>query len=230
LIAAGIPYRIAGEEPFFRRREIVDLLKYTELAGFDAALRAGQQLDDAAGERFTACWRSLYNRPKRYLSRQFFDETRHAVLRQGRPLSETLIDLSDKVPARLADSLHSLADVLVWLAENRDRLSAETLLRDLDWRLGYQDFLIDNSGFAGIGAGYAANVAAFIAYARGRGTLSELQAHLETLDAERRVLEPDDSQVIDIRTIHKAKGLEWPVVPHGLRNEVQEAAADGRPR
>ena len=212
LITAGIPYRIAGEEPFFRRPEVVTLLKYTELAGYDADLRAGRRLDGEQGERFVACWRSLYNRPKRYLTRQFFEETRQAVLRQGRPLSEALVDLSATVADRLTATLHSLADLLVWLVENQDRLPAEALLGELDWRLGYQDFLIENSGFAGIGAGYAANVAAFIDYARGKGTLAEFRVHLETLAAARTVLEPDDPQVVDIRTIHKAKGLEWPVV------------------
>jgi DNA helicase-2/ATP-dependent DNA helicase PcrA len=87
LIEASIPYQIAVEEPFFRHREIVDLLNYPELAAFGAALRSEQQFDRATGERFVACWRSLYNRPKRYLNHQFFQETVHAVLQQGRPLS-----------------------------------------------------------------------------------------------------------------------------------------------
>lgn len=232
LIGAGIPYHIAGEEPFFRRREIVDLLKYVELADYDVALRAGRRLDPTAGERFTACWRSLYNRPKRYLNRQFFEETCKAVLQQGRPLSEALVDLSETVADRLGPSLHALADLLIWLADERDRLTAEAILRELDMRLGYQNFLIDNSGFAGVGAGYAANVAAFIAYAHGKGTLAELQAHLEMLDAARSVLDDDDPRVVDIRTIHKAKGLEWSVVlvpncnagtiPAGNADDIEE--------
>lgn len=217
LIAAGIPYRVAGEEPFFRRREIVELLRYVELAGYDAILRAGLRLDSAAAEQFTVCWRSLYNRPKRYLNRQFLQETTAAVLRQGQPLSEVLVELTDKVAERLADSLHDLAGLLIWLTEAQTQLPAEVLLRELDWRLGYQDFLIGNSGFAETGASKAANVAAFIQYACGKGTLAELQTHLMELEAELRELEAGDPRAIDIRTIHKAKGLEWPVVliPNG---------------
>jgi superfamily I DNA/RNA helicase len=86
------------------------------------------------------------------------------------------------------------------------------LLRELGWRLGYQDFLVRNRGFAETGANYAANVAAFIQYAQGKGTLAELQAHLATLEEECSLLAEDDSRAIDIRTIQKAKGLEWPVV------------------
>ncbi len=212
LIEAGIPYRVAGEEPFFRRREIVDLLKYVELAAYDAALRAGQRLNGAQGEQFAACWRSLYNRPRRYLSRQFYQETVHAVLREGQPLSATLRRLSDTATGRVADALHDLAALLLWLAEARARLPADALLSELDRRLGYQEFLIRNSGFAETGTGYAANVAAFIQYARGKGSLDALQAHLNALEAERKILAADDPHAIDIRTIHKAKGLEWPVV------------------
>ena len=212
LIEANIPYCVAGEEPFFRRREIVDLLRYVELAAYDAALRAKQPLGGEAGERFAACWRSLYNRPKRYLNRQFLQETTSAVLHQGRPLSEVLVERSDKLTERLADMLYDLADLLIWLTEAAAQLPAETLLRELDGRLGYQNFLTRNSGFAETGANYAANVAAFIQYTHGKGTLAELQAHLEELDAARRVLDPGDVRAIDIRTIHKAKGLEWPVV------------------
>jgi DNA helicase-2/ATP-dependent DNA helicase PcrA len=212
LITAGIPYRIAGEEPFFRRREIVDLLRYVELADADALLRAGGRLDGEAGERFAACWRSLYNRPKRYLNRQLLQETTHAVLRQRRPLSEVLAELAEKVAERTGDTLRDLAELLVWVAEERHRLPAEALLRELDWRLGYQDFLARSSGFAATGAGYAANVAAFLDYARGKGTLAELERHLAGLEAERKELDAGDPRAVDIRTIHRAKGLEWPVV------------------
>lgn len=212
LIEAGIPYRVDGEEPFFRRREIVDLLRYVELADYDQALCSGRRLAGEAGERFAACWRSLYNRPKRYLTRQLFQETTDAVLRQGRPLSEVLVDLTDKVAGRTADTLHDLANLLVWLTEAREQLPAAELLRELDWRLGYQDFLVANSGFAELGAGKAANVAAFIQYAHGKGTFADLQAHLAELEAEYRELDAGDPRAVDIRTIHKAKGLEWPVV------------------
>ncbi len=212
LIEADIPYYVEGEEPFFLRREIVDLLKYVELANYDATLRTGQRLNGNQHEPFTNCWRSLYNRPRRYLSRQFFQETVHAVLRQGSPLSEILLDLRDSLSERTAASVQILADLLVWLTDARKTLPASDLLRELDWRLGYQDFLLKNSGFAERGGGFAANVAAFIDYAQGKGTLEQFQAHLVELAAERRIRAANDPQAINIRTIHKAKGLEWPVV------------------
>lgn len=213
LIAAGVPYRIAGDEPFFRRREITDLLRYAELAALDAELRRGRRLDPAQAERFGACWRSLYNRPKRYLSRQLFQESLDAVRRQGRPLSEVLVDLAEQVSERVGMLLHSLSDLLRWLAEAQHSEPADALLSELDRRLGFQEFLRQNSGFPETGAGYAENVAAFIQYARGRGRLADLVAHLAELEATRAAAERAAPEAgVDIRTIHRAKGLEWPVV------------------
>jgi DNA helicase-2/ATP-dependent DNA helicase PcrA len=213
LIAAGIAYRIAGEEPFFRRREILDLLKYPELAGYDALLRTGNRLDGEQFGRFEACWRSLYNRPKRYLNRAFFQATLQAV-REGAALSAALPHLGEQMalPERTTTRLNELAVLLRWLAEARSKLSAEALLRELEYHLEFCDFLVENSGFAETGAGYAANVTAFIDYARGKGSLAEFLAHLDELAAIHARQTEDDPQAVDIRTIHRAKGLEWPVV------------------
>ncbi|NTW00742.1 MAG: ATP-dependent helicase, partial [Oscillochloris sp.] len=215
LISAHIPYRLAGDEPFFRRREIVDLLKYPELAGYDAALRAGRQLAVEEGERFMLCWRSVYNRPKRYLTRQLFQESVDLALRYGQPLSTTLLALGEKRSERMAAELRDLSELLIWLAGAQRELSADYVLAMLNVRLCYQGFLMEHSGFPETGAGYAANVAAFIQYAQGKGTLADLQNHLAQLEAE-RVEAGSQVEAVDIRTIHRAKGLEWPVVlvPH----------------
>ncbi|MFV9505003.1 MAG: ATP-dependent helicase [Oscillochloridaceae bacterium umkhey_bin13] len=212
LVAAKIAYRIVGEEPFFRRREILDLLRYVDLAAYDAQLRTGQRLHGEIAEQFEACWRALYNRPRRYLSRQLFQETLTAALRQGRPLSESLLELRDKVTGRTAGAIQTLADLLVWLNEAQATLPADQLLTTLDQRLGYRDFLATSSGSPETGAGYVASVTAFLTYARGRGTLAELETHLNELAAAQADLAASGQEVVEIRTIHGAKGLEWPVV------------------
>ncbi|WP_129631748.1 ATP-dependent helicase [Candidatus Oscillochloris fontis] len=211
LISAHIPYQMAGDEPFFRRREIADLFAYVELAAFDQRLRAQQPLSPAQAERLTACWRRLYNRPKRYLNRQLSQECLTAALHHHHPLSVTLPTLADRVTARVANGLRDLAELLVWLGTAQATLPAADLLAELDERLGYQDFLRTQSGFPETGAGYAANVEACLLYAQGKGTMSQFRAHLAELETERAQLTPQ-SDAVDLRTIHRAKGLEWPVV------------------
>lgn len=212
LIEAGLAYRIVGDMPFFRRREVGDLMAYVTLAEADAALRLGQQFDATQRAQFTATWQRIYNRPTRYMNRHLFQEALQAVCAQGRPLSAALRELTERVSERMATTLSSLATLLLWLAEARSHIPAETLLSELDIRLDYQAFLRRSSGHAITGASAAANVAAFIQYARGKGDITDLQAHLAELEAEHQRLDEHASDAIDIRTIHKAKGLEWPVV------------------
>lgn len=213
LIEAGIPYRIAGDEPFFARREVADLLKYAELAAGDAQLRRGQPLVGEEAERVAACWRALYNRPRRYLSRQLANEVLALATSRHVPLSDALVELMPRVHDRLAVKLQELADLLVWFGDMRATLPADQLLLELDRRLDYQAFLREQSGSAETGAGRAGNVAAFLQYAAGKGNLDQLLQHLEELAAERLLAQRDaPSDGVDIRTIHRSKGLEWPVV------------------
>ncbi|WP_165774761.1 ATP-dependent helicase [Candidatus Viridilinea mediisalina] len=212
LIEAGLAYRIVGDMPFFRRREVGDLMAYVTLAEADALLRLGQQLDASQRAWFTATWQRVYNRPTRYMNRHLFQETLQAVCGHGRPLSDGLLELSERVNERMATTLSRLATLLIWLSEARNQLPAETLLSELDIRLDYQAFLRRSSGHEITGASAAANVTAFIQYARGKGDITDLQAHLAELEAEHQRLDEHAADAIDIRTIHKAKGLEWPVV------------------
>lgn len=227
LIAARIPYQLAGDEPFFRRREIDDLLKYAELAGYDAALRDGRRLSAEQGERLQICWRSVYNRPRRYLSRKLAQAAADAALLKGRPLSVSLTQLGEQVSERVAAGLADLAETLAWLGAALPQRPAERVLAELDGRLGYQGYLAEHSGFPETGAGHAANVAAFIQYARGKGTLAELRAHLAALEAARAEAGPQ-AEAVDVRTIHRAKGLEWPAVliPHCNAGYLPFSGAD----
>ncbi|EFO80915.1 UvrD/REP helicase [Oscillochloris trichoides DG-6] len=211
LITAHIPYHMAADEPFFRRREIADLLAYADLAAYNQRLLLRQPLSSEQAERLTLGWRRLYNRPKRYLNRQLAQECLTAALHQQQPLSTTLPTLADRVSSRVAHAMHDLADLLLWLGEAQSTLPAADLLAELDARLGYQDFLATQSGFPETGAGYAANVEACITYAQGKGSLAQFRAHLAQLETERTQLDPQ-ADAVDLRTIHRAKGLEWPVV------------------
>lgn len=215
LSQAGIAYRIAGDEPFYRRREIVDLLMYTELAAFDASLRAGRRLSRNDLERLEQCWRRLAHRPTRYLTRQMSDAILQAAVRRGESLSASLRALCTDLHERRAGVVYSFADLLIWLGDAPADLPASTLLMRLEQVLGYQDFL-RASGGGETGEGAAQNVQAFVQYAEGKGTLAALRAHLDQLAQQRVAMQHPDRDAVDIRTIHRSKGLEWPVVliPH----------------
>src|SRR5690606_2498810 len=84
----------------------------------------------------------------------------------------------------LAEPLLLLAEDIAWLADSLEEPAGE-VLRQLEARLGYKHFLKQSSGFPQTGAGRAAGVDAFIAYASERGSFFEFMQHVRGL-ARRR--------------------------------------------
>lgn len=211
LIAAQIPYTVVGSDPFYQRDEIMTMLSYCYVAQYERHLRQGQPLPDAAITHLSTAWHCIANRPKRYLSNDLRDQIRHAVVGQQIPFSKALRLVGGNANARLATRLDDLAFHLTWLAGQLDRGAADDVLAELENRLDYCAYLRESSGFPETGANRVAAVEALIAYARGRGTINDLLAHLEMLghDTPSAAAHPD---TITITTIHRAKGLEWEYV------------------
>ena len=213
LIEAQIPYEVVGSEPFYTRPEVADLLHYARLALLERQLLAGKRLDDGQTTEFRRAWERVYNRPVRYLSRDLSEQVAERTLSQHEPLSRTLQTMSDSASSpRLAERILRLAGDITWMAQRVQARPAAAFLADLDERLGYSDYLRSSSGFPETGAEKAANVAAIIGYARGKGGMTDLFRHLEHISAERSKRNSKQQEVLTIRTIFRAKGLEWPVV------------------
>lgn len=201
LIERGIAYRVLGNQPFYQRPEIRTLLHYLELALYehhpDRAQHGNQQ-----AER----WMAIYSRPSRYLSRLQAEAIAQS-LRQGKGLAPSLRQWADREP-RLGERLRSLAWLLEDLGPLLEVWPADRVLRLLEERLGYSQWLRQQSSMGETGQGKAEGVVAFLDYAQGKGSSSNLLVHLQQLAQ----LHHQDRQALELLTIHRSKGLEWPVV------------------
>lgn len=211
LIAADIPFRVSS--PFYNRYEIRLLIYYVRLAWVERVVDGGKALTAAQKEWFAEAWQAIYNRPKRYISRQIHDLVNQAVLKRGAsPVQALQLALPQAPHEGVAENLELLADDLVWLATNLDADAASTL-RELVIRLDFKTYLYDSSGFPQTGEGRAAGVDALIDYARGKGTVLEFVQHLRRLARQKIGRERvQTADAVVLTTIHGAKGLEWPVV------------------
>lgn len=221
LIAAQIPYTIVGSEPFYQRPEVLTLLDYCHLGQTEATLQTGGALDADALHNFGRAWASVYNRPTRYLSRAMADKVAEFVTFDHMPISRALLRVSTAAAERMAEPLAKFAADLQWLAaalrsQRATERAAGELLRQLEERLQYKNYLKASSGFPETGAAKAANVAAFIAYARNKGNVEQLFHHLAELAAIRQTISSPEQPMVTITTMFRAKGLEWPLVfvPH----------------
>lgn len=211
LIAAEIPFRVSS--PFYKRYEIRTLVYYVRLAWVERAVSGGRKLTAAQKSWFAEAWQAVYNRPKRYLSRQIHDLVNQAVLkRDASPVQALHLAVPQAPHDGVATNLQLLADDLAWLAESLDD-DAAGALRELEMRLDFKTYLYESSGFPQTGEGRAAGVDALVDYARGKGTVLEFVQHLRQL--ARHKIGRDRRQAADavvLSTIHGAKGLEWPAV------------------
>jgi len=213
LIGQGIPYRV--QQPFYDRPEIRTLIEYARLALIEQMLQAGKNplTKPDNRDKFTSAWFSVCNRPKRYITTQLREEIAAAVTTKGQSLCATLHAVAEEIDDDwLALPLQVLAEDLHWLVENLNQDAAATL-KKFDERIGYQGFLRDTSGFAQTGEGRAANVRAFIDYAKGKGDVLAFMGHVKQLADERVGQEAyQTGQAVSLATIHRSKGLEWPLV------------------
>jgi DNA helicase-2/ATP-dependent DNA helicase PcrA len=135
------------------------------------------------------------------------------VTLQGGTLRRALrVATADAPYASTVDRMETLIDLLDWLIARLDA-PAEATLRELEVKLGYTNYLLTSSGFPETGAAKVANVTAAIAYARDKGSLQAFLDHLvelATLQSASSRLHQE--MAVELTTIHRAKGREWPVV------------------
>lgn len=237
LIERQIPYRVVGGSPFYERPEIGVLLSYLELAlwegqgqrplspwsggatteqGIELApegmrqTRGPRQAGDVHPDLRTH-WLRVYNTPKRYLSRALADSVLGQAQRQGSLLA-ALKGARQGAEERVGKRLGELVDVLEWLGGVVEKSPAFAVLEALESRLEYRKHLMRSSGFYEAGAAKAEGVKAFLDYARDKGSVPELLAHIRSIAQEHLVETADDRERVQIMTIFRAKGLEWPLV------------------
>jgi len=208
LIAEGIPYKIVGNVPFYDRPENTLLLKYLQVALIERRAADGP-ISAADKAQLSEIWWDVVRTPKRYVRRDAADALLRDILVQGTPPSVALLTAGG-VSGYAGPKLVALGQTLAWLAEAIAKgTSAYALLLELESRLEYKKFLLENSGFVETGQGKAQNVEAFTEYARGKGDAASLLTQIEQARAAHNGTR--GVQVV-ISSIFRAKGLEWPHV------------------
>ena len=220
LIEEGIPYKIVGNVPFYDRNENTLLLKYLQVALLE---RIGT-FSAADKALLSEIWWDVLRIPKRYVRRDSSDALLRTILIHGTPPSVALLTAGG-MSGYAGPKLVALGQTLAWLVEAIEKTSAYELLLELEQRLEYKTFLLENSGFVETGQGKAQTVEAFIEYAKGKGDAASLLAQIERARAIHNGTQ--GSQVV-ISSIFRAKGLEWPhvIVPAVNYGHIPAAGND----
>ncbi len=211
-VRAGIPYRLIGGTPFYERKEVKDLLAYLRVL---------------ANPKDNISLARIINVPGRGLG----ERSVGLLVTAARDQDCSLLDVVRAVHATAlwqqstvrAPSLKPAAQrgigqlgaALDWLAAQAERLDIENLIARLIERLDFAGYLAKEYGREA-GADRLANVQELVNVAHGFIHLpqhEQLAAFLEEValmtDAD---VVRDDTNACTCITLHRAKGLEYPIV------------------
>ena len=238
LITARIPYRVVGGVSFYERKEVKNLLAYLRLANGTGAL------DDVG---------RCINTPFRFLGKAFVDKVREEVEKRGATSGPTnWSDIIRVVADRAGMQSRQRNGALGW-AELLDRMHARiakgatatpgtvtydeslpaAILERIVLETRYSEALLKEEGEESTENSRVSNVREMIRAAGRFNSTADLLTYVDvTIKASKANAKDKDPNQVTLCTLHRAKGLEWPVVflagvsdlilPHGRAEEPEE--------
>lgn len=196
LIAAGVPYVIYGSTGFYARKEVRDILAY---------LRILEDPDD-----FDAIARVI-NVPTRYIGRVFLERAREYAARGGATLLRAVRDCPEASQRRYRGA-REFTSCISHLMADKDYLSPAQMVQLVRTVTRYDDWLAEEEGAEeGADNHRVENLNALVAAAQRFGSLRDFLFYAE--QAGSRPADPEDgADKVQLMTLHRSKGLEFPVV------------------
>ena len=208
LMQNRIPYKISGGTSFFSRAEIKDMMAYLRLVV--------NQDDDAAFLR-------IVNTPKREIGTATLEKLGSLAQEKHVSLFEAIFDfeLIQRVTPKAYDALQKFAHWIVELNDEIQRSEPERAVRSMLASLHYEEYLYEYATSPKAAEMQSKNVATLFDWVADmlKGdefnepmNLNQIVTRLTLRDMLERGEEEDDSDQVQLMTLHASKGLEFPHV------------------
>ena len=208
LMQNRIPYKISGGTSFFSRAEIKDMMAYLRLVV--------NQDDDAAFLR-------IVNTPKREIGTATLEKLGSLAQEKHVSLFEAIFDfeLIQRVTPKSYDALQKFARWIVELNDEIQRSEPERAVRSMLTSLHYEEYLYEYATSPKAAEMQSKNVATLFDWVADmlKGdefnepmNLNQIVTRLTLRDMLERGEEEDDSDQVQLMTLHASKGLEFPHV------------------
>ena len=208
LMQNRIPYKISGGTSFFSRAEIKDIMAYLRLVV--------NQDDDAAFLR-------IVNTPKREIGTATLEKLGSLAQEKHVSLFEAIFDfeLIQRVTPKAYDALQKFARWIVELNDEIQRSEPERAVRSMLTSLHYEEYLYEYATSPKAAEMQSKNVATLFDWVADmlKGdefnepmNLNQIVTRLTLRDMLERGEEDDDSDQVQLMTLHASKGLEFPHV------------------
>ncbi len=208
LMQNRIPYKISGGTSFFSRAEIKDIMAYLRLVV--------NQDDDAAFLR-------IVNTPKREIGTATLEKLGSLAQEKHVSLFEAIFDfeLIQRVTPKAYDALQKFARWIVELNDEIQRSEPERAVRSMLASLHYEEYLYEYATSPKAAEMQSKNVATLFDWVADmlKGdefnepmNLNQIVTRLTLRDMLERGEEEDNSDQVQLMTLHASKGLEFPHV------------------
>ena len=208
LMQNRIPYKISGGTSFFSRAEIKDMMAYLRLLV--------NQDDDAAFLR-------IVNTPKREIGTATLQKLGELAQEKHISLFEAIFEfeLMQRVTPKAYDALQKFGRWIVELNDQSLRSDPETAVRSLLSSLHYEEYLYEYAPSPKAAEMQSKNVATLFSWVEDmlKGdevnepmNLNQVVTRLTLRDMMERGEDDDESDQVQLMTLHASKGLEFPHV------------------
>ncbi|GHY70695.1 ATP-dependent DNA helicase Rep [Vibrio cholerae] len=204
-----VPYKLSGGTSFFARAEIKDIMAY---------LRVLVNPDD------DNAFLRIVNTPKREIGPATLEKLGSYANMRGKSLFTASFELGleQHLGGRGLDNLRRFTEWLVAIADNAERGNTVEAVRALVRDIRYEDWLYETSSSPKAAEMRMKNVSDLYSWIvadlegdnpdQQEKTLKEVVQRLTLRDMMERGEENDDSDSVQLMTLHASKGLEFPYV------------------
>ena len=211
LIEHQIPYQIQGNQPFYKRNEISTLLSYLYWAQLERKVQTDEWFKSRTEQlHYVNRFQRIIQIPARYIKREIIEEVCAKATRQKTSIIDPLMASTIRMHNRTRHQAEGFITVIEQLMNRLDQPANETLAWLVD-TLDYQDYLRKHSAMEELGESKVQTVNALISFADGHQTCPALLEYVKKISFG-RLDEDADEDWLKITSMHRAKGLEWPVV------------------
>jgi DNA helicase-2/ATP-dependent DNA helicase PcrA len=211
LIRAQIPYRIVGSSPFYLRTQVQALLRHLFFAMLDRQVREHGWFDNGRRvQQYLDRFEKVMLEPNRYVSGSVLTRIRRRTRRKRASILDVLRGYRGDMHARTA---RGIDDFLGVMEELRGRLD-EPADQTVDWlidAMGYEGYIRQHSAFKETADDRIQTARSLVHFAQGLPSTRALLERIKQISFDRMEQGPT-SNCLEIRSIHRAKGREWPVV------------------
>lgn len=198
LIRRGVPYRIVGAIQFYQRREVKDIIAY---------LRLVLNNDDFIS------FERIYNVPTRGIGDTSFEKFQKLNLNLANLIKNPLLIEDSDLPKKALQNFKTVFEMLNDFSQQAEKLNPSQLIANITKAIKFEEYLMEDKEK---GEERWENVRELMTAAL-KYEDEDKKLALERFLEEVALLQssPNDEQsniVIEMLTIHSAKGLEFPVV------------------